>query len=92
MSADVNLELFDLRNYKERVLPAYQELVRNNDAGPLVALLRECIRELDAYPQLAERLILNREVIEEDIDILNGTVHYTRANNRSNQGETEESP
>lgn len=91
MSADVRLNLFDIRTYKERVLPAYQSFFKKDDTGPLIALLRECIQKLDADPQLAEHLLWNSEVIEEDIGILKGTVHYTPDGKSSNQGETEES-
>lgn len=91
MGTDVHLNLFDIRTYKERVLPAYQSFFKNDDTRPLVELLRECIQKLDADPQLAERLLWNSEVIEEDIGILNGTVYYTPDGNSSNQGETKES-
>lgn len=91
MGAEVQIVLFNRRTYKERVLPAYKLFLERGDHSSLIELLRECIQKLDAKPRLAEELLWNREIIEDDIGILTGTVYYSPDGNRSNQDKSGES-
>jgi hypothetical protein len=88
MGADVVVHLFNIRIYKDRILPAYRLFLRNDEAEPLIALLRECAKKLEANPQLSEQLFWSKESVEEDVGILTGTVYYSPDNGKtSNQGE-----
>lgn len=91
MGAEVQVVLFNRRIYKERVLPAYKLFLEKDNHTSLIELLRECIQKLDANPRLAEELLWNREIIEDDIGILTGTVYYSPDGNRSNQDKNGES-
>jgi hypothetical protein len=90
MGTEVQIILFSRRTYNERVLPAYRSL-RKGDTAPLIAVLRECVEKIESNPTLAEQLLWNKEIIEEDIGILTGTVYYSPDDRRSNQGEKKES-
>lgn len=90
MGSEVKLVLFNRRIYKEQVLPAYDLFLEKGNDELLVKLLRECIKKLDSNPRLAEELLWNQEIIEEDIGIISGTVFYSPDGNRSNQDKSEE--
>lgn len=86
-SADVVVHLFNVKTYKTKVLPAYRTYSTTNDARPVIALLRECLRVLDANPQVSKRMLLNAESVKDDIGIIEGTVYYTPDQGKtSNQG------
>jgi hypothetical protein len=87
MGVTVYIHLFDINAYREKVLPAYKSFFRKDDAESLIGLLKECIRMLDAHPHLSEQLIWDRELCEEAIGIINGTVYYSPDGHTSNQGE-----
>jgi hypothetical protein len=89
---NVDIYLFNIRSYREKVLPAYKQFFRKNDPELLITLLRECIEELNSNPQLSKQLLWDKESIEEDIGILMGTVYYSPDGGySSNQGEKKES-
>lgn len=89
MSADVVVHLFNIKTYREKVLPAYRALFRKNETEPLIALLRECAQKIETNPQLSERLLWDKESIEENIGILTGAVYYSPDNGKSsNQSES----
>lgn len=77
MGVNVYLHLFDMKKYREVVLPAYKEFLRNDNAAPLVRILRECIHILKTHPRLAKELLWNEQLIEEDIGIITGTIYYS---------------
>jgi len=85
MGTEVQVVLFNRRTYQERVLPAYKLFLDKGNHTSLIELLRECIQKLDANPRLAEELLWNREIIEDDIGILTGTVYYSPDGSRSNR-------
>ncbi|MGH9872554.1 MAG: hypothetical protein ACRD9S_08825 [Pyrinomonadaceae bacterium] len=88
MGADVVVHLFNLRIYRERILPAYRLFLRKDEAEPLITLLRECAKKLEANPRLSDQLLWSKESAEEDIGILTGTVYYSPDRGKtSNQGE-----
>jgi hypothetical protein len=77
------VHLFNLRVYRERVLPAYQALIDRGDTEALITLTRECMPILDANPRLSKQLLWDKESCEEGIGILNGTIYY---NSKGNYG------
>jgi len=88
MGADVVVHLFNIRIYRERILPAYRLFLKRDEAEPLIALLRECAQDLEANPQLSDQLLWSKESIEEDIGLLTGTAYYSPDEGKtSNQGE-----
>ena len=90
MGFDYYIHLFNLRVYRERILPAYQAFFERDNTEILITLLRECIQILDANPQLSERLLWSKESCEKDIGILNGSVYYnSKGNYGSNRGKRE---
>lgn len=91
MGVDVHVHLFDIRTYREKVLPAYQAFLRRDDPEPLISLLRECIKELDSNPHLSEKLLWNKEAVEDDIRVLTGAINdRPDANTSSIQAERKE--
>ena len=76
MGVDYYLHLFDLKTYKEKVLPAYQQFSRRDDPEPVVALIRLCMRELEANPQLSDHLFWGPDSCTEDIGIVTGAIPY----------------
>jgi len=76
MGLDYHIHLFNLKVYRDRVLPAYQAFFDGDDTEDLITLTKECIPILEANPQLSDELLLDREICEEAIGILNGTVYY----------------
>ena len=77
LSADVSVHLFNINTYKNRVLPALRTYLTSNDPRPLLQLLKQCNRILEANPKLSQRLFWNSEMIKEGIGILDGTVYYS---------------
>lgn len=91
MGVEVSVYLFNQRNYREKVLPAYTSLVEKDETDSLIALLKECAEELMMKPHLAEKLFWDQESIDEAIGVLNGTVYYSPDDGRSsNQGSKDE--
>src|SRR5262245_46984430 len=70
------IHLFDLRAYREKALPAYQAFFEKDDSAPLILLLREIIRGLDVIATLPGPTLSDREIYEDDIGILDGSVYY----------------
>jgi hypothetical protein len=77
MGLDYYLYPFNLRTYEDRVYPAYQSLKGSANAEPLLALVYECDRILDAEPALREKLYWTTESVAEDVGVLDGTVYYS---------------
>ena len=91
MGVDVSVYLFNLKNYREKVLPAYTSLVEKDEIDSLIALLKECDEKLVTNPQLSDKLLWDQESINEAIGILTGTTYYSPDDGRSsNQGSKEE--
>ncbi len=89
MSADVFVHLFNIKTYREKVLPAYRMLSRKNETEPLIMLLRECAQKIEANLHLSEQLLWKKESVEEAIGILNGSMYYSPDNGKSsNQDES----
>jgi hypothetical protein len=87
VSADVVIHLLNMKMFESKVLPAYRRYLSANDARPLIALLRECIRVQEVSPELSKRLLLNAESLKDDIGIIEGTVYYSPDEGKtSNQG------
>lgn len=76
MGLDYYVHLFDLRAYREQVLPAHQAFFERDDSAPLIFLLQEIISGLDVSAALPGPTLLDREVYEEDIGILDGSIYY----------------
>ena len=60
MSADVELQLLNLKTYREVVLPAYRTFMEQGDAAPLIALLNEIVKKIDngeslPYPEFWDK-------------------------------------
>ena len=70
MSVDVDIHLFNLKVYKEVVLPAYQAYFRKNNPDPLVALLNEICPKLEASPKLSKAVGCDRKECENYIRVL----------------------
>ena len=76
MGLSYYVHLFDLRAYREKALPAYQAFFEQDNSAPLILLLQEIIRGLDVSAALPGPTLLDREMYEEDIGILDGSVYY----------------
>jgi hypothetical protein len=70
------VHLFDLRAYREKALPAYQAFFEQDDSAPLILLLQEIIHGLDVSAALPGPTLSDRELYEEGIGILDGSVYY----------------
>jgi hypothetical protein len=70
------VHLFDLRAYREKVFPAYQSFFERDDSAPLILLLQEIIRGLDVSAAMPGPELWDREIYEEGIGILDGSVYY----------------
>jgi hypothetical protein len=73
---DYYVHLFDLRTYREKALPAYQAFFEQDDSAPLILLLQEIIKGLDVSAALPGPTLSGREIYEEGIGILDGSVYY----------------
>jgi hypothetical protein len=73
---DYYVHLFDLRTYREKALPAYRAFFDQNDSAPLILLLQEIIQGLDVSAALPGPTLSDREIYEEGIGILDGSVYY----------------
>lgn len=76
MGLSYYIHLFDLRAYREKALPAYQAFFEQDDSAPLILLLQEIIHGLDVSAALPGPTLLDRELYEEGIGILDGSVYY----------------
>lgn len=76
MGLDYYVHLFDLRAYREKALPAYQAFFERDDSSPLILLMQEIIRGIDASAALPGPTLSDREIYEEGIGILDGSVYY----------------
>jgi len=73
---DYYVHLFDLRAYREKAAPAYQAFFEQDDSAPLILLLQEIIHGLDVSAALPGQTLWDKEVYEEGIGILDGSVYY----------------
>jgi hypothetical protein len=73
---DYYVHLFDLRTYREKALPAYRAFFDQNDSAPLILLLQEIIHGLDVSASLPGPTLSDKEIYEEGIGILDGSVYY----------------
>jgi hypothetical protein len=91
MGLNYKVYLFNLRSYREKVLPAFHAFFAKNDPDPVIALMKECIHYLNDNPELSEKLFWDEETCEDDVGILKGTVYYSPDDGRStNQGNSDE--
>lgn len=91
MGFNYHVYLFNLRAYREKVLPAFHTFFAKNDPDPVIALIKECIHYLNDNPELSEKLFWDEKSCEEAIGILKGTVYYSPDDGRStNQGNSDE--
>jgi len=58
MGFDNHIHLFNLKVYRERVLPAYRAFLDSGDSEIFIPLIRECISILEANPQLSNDLLM----------------------------------
>jgi len=70
------VHLFNLRTYREKAWPAYQAFFDQDDSAPLILLLQEIIRGLDVSAALPGPTLWDKELYEEGIGILDGSVYY----------------
>jgi len=70
------VHLFDLRTYREKAWPAYQAFFERDDSTPLILLLQEIICGLDVNTALPGPTLWDKELYEEGIGILDGSVYY----------------
>jgi len=90
MGFNYNVYLFNLRVYREKVLPAFHTFFATNDPDPVIALTKECIHYLNDNPELSEKLFWDEEACEEAIGILKGTIYYSPDDGHStNQGNSD---
>lgn len=76
MGLDYYVHLFDLRTYREKALPAYQAFFEQDDSAPLILLLQEIIKGLDVSAAFPDPTLADKEIYEEGIGILDGSVYY----------------
>lgn len=76
MGLSCYVHLFDLRAYREKALPAYQAFFEQDDSAPLIRLLQEIIHRLDFSATLPGPTLSGREIYEDDIGILDGSIYY----------------
>jgi hypothetical protein len=88
MGVEVSIYVFNMTVYRKRILPADRRFLRRDEVEPLIELLRESSRILDANTELSKRLFWDKDSVKEAIGILNGTVYYSPDGGRSsNQGD-----
>jgi len=81
------VHLFDLRTYREKAWPAYQAFFERDDSTPLILLLQEIICGLDVNTALPGPTLWDKELYEEGIGILDGSVYYAPgANDETGHG------
>jgi hypothetical protein len=76
MGLSYYVHLFNVRTYREKALPAYQAFFEQDNSAPLILLLQEIIRGLDVNAALPGPRLSDREIYEEGIGILGGSVYY----------------
>jgi|RhiMethySRZTD1v2_1073278.scaffolds.fasta_scaffold1143524_1 hypothetical protein len=76
MGLSCYVHLFDLRAYREKTLPAYRAFFEQDDSAQLILLLQEIINGLDASAALPGPRLSGRDIYEEGIGILDGSVYY----------------
>jgi hypothetical protein len=76
MGLDFYIHLFNIKTYREKALPAYKAFFEQDDPAQLILLLQEIIRGLDVSAALPGPELSDREVYEEGIGILDGSVYY----------------
>jgi hypothetical protein len=76
MGVDVDLRLFNLETYRQRVLPAYDTFRKGKDASALVTLLEEALERLPHEAALPGPRLWSAEVYAEAIEILAGRGVY----------------
>lgn len=76
MGLDYYLHLFNRRTYQQKILPACQAFFEQEDTNPLIVLLNEAISTLEVNETLPGPSLWSKEIYEEAIGILNGTVYY----------------
>lgn len=81
MGLDARLNLFDLKIYRERVLPAYQAVVVKDDPALLITLLKEVVGGLDERGRLHGPTLSSKEEYLSYIDILEGRESYPAYDN-----------
>ena len=87
VSVDNYILLFDARAYRDKVLPAYKAFFDRDDPAPLIRLLREVIAGLDKAGRVQQEPRLeSREIYEEAIGILDGSVYYDTRGSRNPGG------
>jgi len=88
MGADVSIQLFNFKAYREKVIPAYQALLEKDDPNPFITLLKEIIERFDSDKRFASN-VGHKEFYEEAIEVLNGSVHYNPDDYKLALGERE---
>lgn len=77
MGVDVDIYLINKKTYQEKLLPAFQALSDKDDSQLLIVLLKDVIERLDKGHQSPQAAGWNREVFEEAIGILDGSIYYS---------------
>ena len=80
------VHLFNIRTYREKAFPAYQSFFERDDPAPLILLLQEIIRGLDLSATLPGPKLWDKELYEEGIGILDGSVYYAPGANYETGG------
>ena len=76
MGLSYYVHLFNLRTYREKAWPAYQAFFERDESAPLILLLQEIIRGFDVNAALPGPTLWDKELYEESIGILDGSVYY----------------
>jgi hypothetical protein len=75
MGASVQIILFNLKAYKEKILPAYQAYSSSQDFEPIITLLKDVCQKLDTSPKLSKATGWNNQVCENQIRVLKEGVY-----------------
>ena len=76
MGLDYYVHVFNVKSYREKVLPAYQAFFHKDDPAPLLALLKEIIERLDRDMKLPGPALESKAAYQEYVELLNRTAHY----------------
>jgi hypothetical protein len=70
MGVYVDIQLFNLKAYKEELLPAYQAYSRNKNVESIITLLRDLCQKLGTSPKLSKAIGWNSQECENQIRVL----------------------
>jgi hypothetical protein len=83
MGVNVSVLLFDLREYEQSILPAYQAFMQSSDTRPLIGLLQSLLLEVRSGKRAS---YWSMEVYQEELDILTGKRFYSSQGKEQQEG------